>query len=106
MVLLEAMCHGVAVVTTPVGGIPDLLVDGQNGLLIPPGRPAAIAEALLRLLQNPEERDRLGLAGQRTVQNAHSIHRISQLLSEIYSGLHTGPLPARSARSVPAGYTP
>jgi glycosyltransferase involved in cell wall biosynthesis len=105
MAVLEAMMHGVAVITTPVGGIPDVLVDGENGILVPTGDPAAIAAALLRLLRDPHERRRLGRAGQSTVRESNSVARVSKLLAEIYSGLHNdnGAFPTRSADSVATG---
>ncbi|MBU9766754.1 glycosyltransferase family 4 protein [Mycobacterium sp. TNTM28] len=49
MAILEAMAHGVVPVSTPVGAIPEAVVDGVTGLLVPPGEPAALAAALQRL---------------------------------------------------------
>lgn len=103
MAVLEAMAHGVAVITTPVGGIPDVLVDGRNGILVPPGSASSITVALLRLLQREDERRRLGLAGQKTVREAHSIGRVSQLLGEIYTQLQSRREPAAAARPVSSG---
>lgn len=56
MSLLEAMAAGVPVVTTRVGGIPDLVTDGHNGLLVEPGDVQALAQALVRLGQDPQAR--------------------------------------------------
>ena len=58
--LLEAMATGVAPVATRVGGIPEVITDGQDGLLVDPGDPAALAGALDRLLVDDALRDRLG----------------------------------------------
>jgi glycosyltransferase involved in cell wall biosynthesis len=60
---LEAMSHGRAVVATGVGGLRDLVVDGETGLVVPPRDPAALRAALERLLGDPELRRRLGAAG-------------------------------------------
>lgn len=60
---LEAMAHGRPVVATSVGGLRDLVVDGETGFLIPPRDPAALRSALDRLLSDPELRRRLGSAG-------------------------------------------
>ena len=49
-VLVEAFCRGRGVVGTRVGGIPDLVTDGENGLLVEPGDAAALADALVRVL--------------------------------------------------------
>jgi glycosyltransferase involved in cell wall biosynthesis len=63
MVGLEAMARGRPVVGTATGGIPDWLADGETGLLTPPGDVRALAQALERLLGDPELRTRMGAAG-------------------------------------------
>jgi glycosyltransferase involved in cell wall biosynthesis len=61
-VLLEALAAGTAVVATRVAGIPDVVADGGNGLLVAPQDPDDLANALRRLAQEPEMRARLGAA--------------------------------------------
>jgi len=63
MGLLEAMGNALAVVTTPVGGIPEVVTDGENGLMVEPGDVRALGDCLNRLLTDPEERRRLAKAG-------------------------------------------
>ncbi len=58
-VILEAMANGVPIIATRVGGIPNFIQDGINGLLIPPGDPDAIVNAILRLTSDVELRKRL-----------------------------------------------
>lgn len=53
--ILEAMASGMPVITTPVGGIPELVRDGNNGTLIPPGRSDCIAAALRWYISNPQQ---------------------------------------------------
>jgi glycosyltransferase involved in cell wall biosynthesis len=65
---LEAMAHGRPVVATNVGGLRDLVIDGETGLVVPPRDPAALRAALNRLLADTGLRRRLGLAGR---QRAH-----------------------------------
>jgi glycosyltransferase involved in cell wall biosynthesis len=60
---LEAMAHGRPVVATGVGGLLDLVVDGETGIVVPPRDPATLRSALERLLADPELRRRLGMAG-------------------------------------------
>jgi glycosyltransferase involved in cell wall biosynthesis len=60
VVLMEAGSIGAAIVATTVGGVPQVVTDGVNGLLVPPGDPAALAGALARLCSDPDLREKLG----------------------------------------------
>ncbi|MGD9305730.1 MAG: glycosyltransferase family 4 protein [Desulfobacterales bacterium] len=62
-VLVEAMAAGKPVVASKVGGIPDLVKDEKTGLLVPPGDEHALANAIMRLANNPSEARRMGAAG-------------------------------------------
>ena len=66
--LLEAMACGKLVVTTPVGGMKDVIVDGENGLFVPAQSPDELARVVLDLLANPDQQARLGQAARQTVQ--------------------------------------
>jgi glycosyltransferase involved in cell wall biosynthesis len=66
--VLEALASGVAVVSTDVGGVPFLVEDGKTALLVPPGSPQAMADAMLRLAASPELASRLKDAGLQYVQ--------------------------------------
>jgi glycosyltransferase involved in cell wall biosynthesis len=87
MALLEAMAAGLPVVTTPVGGIPSLIRNGENGLLVPAGSPDALAEALGRLAGDPELRRRLGDAGRRLVESDYGVERAAAAWLGLYRGL-------------------
>lgn len=63
MAALEAMADGLPVVATRVGGLPEVVEHGKTGIVVPPNDQKAMAEALLRLLRNPDEAERLGEAG-------------------------------------------
>lgn len=69
-VLMEAQSQGLACLATSVSAIPELIIDGQTGILVPPDDPAALAAALERLIRTPMLRARLGAAGMRRVQSA------------------------------------
>ena len=67
LTLLEAMATGLPIVATSVGGTPEVVVNEENGLLVPPSDPVALADALVRLWCDPTERTRLAEAGRKTV---------------------------------------
>lgn len=67
-VVLEAFAHGRPVVATPIAGVRDLVVDGVNGLLVPPDDPLALRDALARLSHERGLAERLGRAGRETAE--------------------------------------
>jgi len=68
--IIEAMRAGLPIISTPVGGVPDLIIHGQNGFLIPKHNSQAIAESLLLLARNPDLRMSMGYASrQRFLDN-------------------------------------
>ena len=69
LVVLEAMSQGLAVVATPVGCVPDVIRDGENGLIVPTRDAGAIATAVRRLMDSPGERQRIGQKGATTVSS-------------------------------------
>jgi glycosyltransferase involved in cell wall biosynthesis len=87
MALLEAMAAGCPVVATAVGGIPDVVRDGENGLLVPPGNPAALADALQRLLGDRALAERLGREARATIAARFTLERSLERLEQIYAGL-------------------
>src|SRR6185295_17236049 len=87
-VLMEAQSQGLACVATAVAAIPELIVGGDTGLLVPPRDPPALGAALERLIGDPELRARLGAAGRdRLVHKFSHVHGID-LLAELF-GLTT-----------------
>jgi glycosyltransferase involved in cell wall biosynthesis len=67
-VILEAMNLGLPVIATAVGGTPEIVQDGENGRLIAPDAPGALAEALLKLVSSLAERQRLAYGAQRNAE--------------------------------------
>jgi len=75
-VLAEAMSMGRAVVSTRVSSIPEVIQEGQTGLLVPPGDAEALGEAILDLSRHPEKASKLGQAGQQRVRELFSLERM------------------------------
>ncbi len=67
-IIIEAACRGRAAVATAAGGIPDLITHGENGLLVPPDNPEALADALVDVLSDQGLAERLGLGARTTVR--------------------------------------
>jgi glycosyltransferase involved in cell wall biosynthesis len=84
LVVLEAMARRRPVVATPVGGTPEVVVDGETGLLVPPRDPDALAGALRRLLADAELRQRMGEAGYERVRERFSADAMTRRVLEIY----------------------
>ncbi|HEX4332400.1 MAG TPA: glycosyltransferase family 4 protein [Usitatibacter sp.] len=98
MSLLEAMAAGCPVVAAACGGIPDLVVDGVNGLLVAPGDTEALACALHRLLVDRALAERLGAEARATIARRYTAEVALERLEQLYTGLgvRRGPAPAPS----------
>jgi glycosyltransferase involved in cell wall biosynthesis len=83
--LMEAMAMEVAVVSTTVSGIPELVADGVDGLLVAPRDARALAAALERLLLDPDLRARLGAAGRRKVRERFDVDRSAAQLAALFA---------------------
>jgi colanic acid/amylovoran biosynthesis glycosyltransferase len=84
-VLMEAMAMELPVVSTAIAGIPELVEDEHNGLLVAPGRPDRLALALERLLADPELRRRLGANGRMKVAEQFNLERSAEHLYAIFA---------------------
>ena len=82
--ILEAMALRRPVVAAAVGGIPEVITDGVDGLLVPPADPAALAEAVTRLIRDPALRERIAEAGYRTVAERFSIEAQVRRTEAVY----------------------
>ncbi|MDZ7758968.1 MAG: glycosyltransferase family 4 protein [Desulfovermiculus sp.] len=80
--VIEAMARGTPPIVTDVGGLPELVIHGQSGIVVKPEDAYGIAEAILRLAQNPEEKRRMGVnARQRIQEHFHIQQTVSQTRS-------------------------
>lgn len=84
IVLLEAMSLGKPIVSTAVGGVTDLVIDGETGLLVSPKEPAAFVEALLRLAVDTRLGERLGAAGRTRQRERFSAQRATSVYAETF----------------------
>ena len=83
-VALQAMAASVPVVATDTGGIAEVVVPGETGLLVPPGNPAAAAEAILALARDPERRRRFAAAAQSRLGDEFDNRRMVRDLEDLY----------------------
>ncbi len=92
--LVEAMMHKLPVVASSVGAIPEIVDDGVTGDLVPPGNAPALAQALIRLLQDPARRRRYGEAGYHRAIGTYTWDRVGQRIRQ-----HVMPLIVHTATS-------
>ncbi len=87
LTLLEAMAAGLPAVASRVGGIPEALAEGETGLIVPPGDPEALAEAMGRMLSDVTLSRRMGQAGQARVATHFTLERMASQIMNIYERL-------------------
>ncbi|MCS6923442.1 MAG: glycosyltransferase family 4 protein [Fimbriimonadales bacterium] len=86
MAMLEAMAYGKALIVSPVGGIPEFVTDGQEGILVPPDDIDAISQAIAKLAENPDLRATMGRAARTRVEPLdvrHYMERLGQIYTEV-----------------------
>jgi colanic acid/amylovoran biosynthesis glycosyltransferase len=87
---LEAMAMRVPVISTTAGGMSEAIRDGIDGLTVPPRDAKAMARSIIRLLDSPEQRSRLGKAGRERVATAFTLDRQIDVFLDVYSALKDG----------------
>ena len=87
MAVLDAWAYGLPVITTPVGGIPDIAKDGENMLLFNPGDIDKLAECLNRMISDSELRNRISKESVRLSTTLFNINTINQQIGELYKVL-------------------
>jgi glycosyltransferase involved in cell wall biosynthesis len=86
-VVLEAMRAGTAVIASDHGGAPEMIADGVSGILVPPGDVVALADAIGRLIDAPEERARIGSAGRERVASRFTLQAMVDGVEQTYRDL-------------------
>jgi glycosyltransferase involved in cell wall biosynthesis len=87
MVLLEGLAAGKPIVATSVGAVERVVINGQTGLLVPPGDPVALAHAIVRLLENPALAKKLASAGRELIARQFSADRMASDYARLYREL-------------------
>ena len=82
--LLEAMAMSRPIVATSVDGVPEIVVDGKTGFLASPREPRVLAEGLVKLVRDPELRERMGAAGRRRAQAIFSVDNMVANYAELF----------------------
>jgi glycosyltransferase involved in cell wall biosynthesis len=86
-VLIEAAACGRPIVATDVRGCRDIVRHGENGLLVPPGEPKTLVDALRVLIQNPDLRARMGKCGRQIAENEFSVEKVVRETLAVYREL-------------------
>jgi glycosyltransferase involved in cell wall biosynthesis len=87
LAILEAMAAGLPIVASRVGGTPEIVVDGETGLLVPPHDPASTANAIRRLVDDADLRERLGRRGQLVARDRFTAERMIDDVIGVYEEL-------------------
>lgn len=90
-VLMQALAIGLPVVSTTVGSIPDVVIDGETGFVVPPRDAAALADRIARLLDDGELRSRMGVQGRSMVERSYSLERMLDRMEGVYDRLIHAP---------------
>lgn len=85
--IMEAMASGLPVVATNVGGVSELVIDGETGLLVPPRMPKLLAEKIRLLMNNEALRNTMGLKGQVRVKDNFTFEIMVEKTEAVYKGL-------------------
>ena len=88
MAVLDAWAYGLPVVTTPVGGVPDIVVDGENGLLFTPGDVDTLASKLSMLIESEELRAKISEESLRLAETIFNVKTIASELTKIYGDIY------------------
>jgi len=85
LTILEGMALGKAIVTTPIGSINEIVRDGETGILVPAGKADKLSEAIIRLLNDPSEREKIGKNARMYVESFHNWDYIVDKTLKVYS---------------------
>lgn len=87
MSMLEGLSHGLAVITTPVGAHPEVIEPEVSGILVPPGDVAALADVLVRVIEDEGLRDRLAKGARARFLEGFDVRRYATRLGQLHDSL-------------------
>jgi glycosyltransferase involved in cell wall biosynthesis len=82
--VIEAMASGLAIVATRVGAVPEMIRDGRDGLLVHPGHPEELAQALEKLVGSPQLRKDLGTSARTRARERYDLDRLRERIADLY----------------------
>ena len=82
--MLQAMFAGCPVIGTQAGGIPDIVIDRETGLLVPPDNPQRLSEAILKIIQEPEDAEKRAARARQYVWENHTIDAMGEKILRVY----------------------
>ena len=85
LVILEAMQHSLPVIATPVGAIPDMVIEGKSGMLVPTNDAQALANAILEIIRNPDLIVKMGSCGKLRYQERFTTNQFEETLLSVLS---------------------
>jgi glycosyltransferase involved in cell wall biosynthesis len=85
MAILEGMASSLPIIATPAGDVPVMIRDGQTGVMVPPENARLLASAIVALLQNPAQRERLGAAARKLIEDEFSADRMTADYLRVYA---------------------
>src|SRR5271157_1156509 len=102
LTVLEAMAHGLPVVATRVGGLSEVVIERETGLLVPASDPPALAAAILSLWRDPERAQAMGIAGRKRSEDRFGVRQMVANYETLYlEGKGRGILPAPGSSRIP-----
>jgi glycosyltransferase involved in cell wall biosynthesis len=87
MALIEAMAAGLPVIGTEIGGIPEVITNGENGFLVPPGRPEALADAIMSIAKDKDLGIRMGKRGRQLYEEKFTLSNMIRQIETLYDRL-------------------
>jgi glycosyltransferase involved in cell wall biosynthesis len=101
-VIVEGMAAAKPVIATNGGGVPEIVVNGETGLIVPMSDPSAMADAICQLLKNPELRLEMGRKGRERVRSHFTLNRTAQGVQAVYAKIQAAHSSHKTTSALPS----